>query len=400
MTERSSKPHPTDSCPEGHEPLREPTAAAKASAASFAAMPLLWPLYFANSMSDSTASILRWYSGILAGAKDAAEPPAEVHWETPNRVVLELPTMRLRDFSTAENGQSTLICPPYALHGSTISDFASRHSIVEALRQAGLCRVHLTDWLSAEPQMRFFSIDTYLADLNVAVDALRQPVDLIGLCQGGWMAVLFAARFPEKVRRLVVAGAPIDVRAARSDLMRTVDGLPFSAFENLVRLGEGRVLGRYALKLWGSASVVNEPERVLQLSSGTRDRQFEELRNRLVQWNAWTVDLPGTYYLQVVERIFKRNEIAEGRFVALGRTLDLATLDMPMYLLAAEDDEVVAPDQLFALARYATTPKGQIETETAACGHLGIFMGAETIAGPWSRIARWLSRDLDLALAS
>jgi pimeloyl-ACP methyl ester carboxylesterase len=33
----------------------------------------------------------------------------------------------------------------------------------------------------------------------VLIDELGGKVDLIGLCQGGWMALIYAARFPEKV---------------------------------------------------------------------------------------------------------------------------------------------------------------------------------------------------------
>ena len=51
------------------------------------------------------------------------------------------------------------------------------------------------------------------------------------------MALVYAARFPEKVRRLVLAGAPVDVRAARSQLMRAVDELP---------LGHSRFLCNWA----------------------------------------------------------------------------------------------------------------------------------------------------------
>ena len=76
---------------------------------------------------------------------------------------------------------------------------------------SGRSRVFVTDWRSATPEMRYFTIDSYLADLNVAVDQLGPPVDLIGLCQGGWLALVYAARFPTKVRRLVLVGAPIDI---------------------------------------------------------------------------------------------------------------------------------------------------------------------------------------------
>ena len=57
-------------------------------------------------------------------------------------------------------------------------------------------------------------------------------------------------------------------------------------------------------------------------------------------WYAWTVDLPGTYYLQVVEQLFKENRLAAGDFVALGRRIDLSKLHCPMFLLAAPDDDV------------------------------------------------------------
>jgi poly(3-hydroxyalkanoate) synthetase len=308
--------------------------------------------------------------------------------------------MRLRDFSTGSGGTPALICAPYALHGATIADFANGHSVVEALQQSGLARLAVTEWLSAAPHMRYFSIDTYLADLNVAVDDIGPPVDLIGLCQGGWMALVYAARFPEKVRRLVLVGAPVDVCAAKSQLMQNVDELPLSAFENLVRLGEGRVLGRYALKLWGSASAVSDAAGVLQIASGRYDARIDALKQRLDEWHAWTVDLPGAYYMQIVQQVFKDNQIAEGRFVALGRVIDLQTVRTPLYLLAGEDDEVVDPEQLFAAARLIATPAGCIEKETAPCGHLGLFMGADTIAGAWPRIARWLTRDLGMALAS
>ena len=61
-----------------------------------------------------------------------------------------------------------------------------------------------TDWHSATADMRFLGIDDYLSALNVAVDQIGGKVDLVGLCQGGWMSLVYAARFPAKVRKLVL----------------------------------------------------------------------------------------------------------------------------------------------------------------------------------------------------
>ena len=115
-------------------------------------------------------------------------------------MVLELATVRLRGFSTASDGPATLVCAPFALHGAAITDLAPPHSLVAALQPAEIERVFVTDWRSASTDMRLLSIDNYVANLNVLVDELGGAVDLVGLCQGGWMALAYAARFPIKVR--------------------------------------------------------------------------------------------------------------------------------------------------------------------------------------------------------
>jgi poly(3-hydroxyalkanoate) synthetase len=357
----------------------------------FSSMPYFWPLLAGAAASSAAASCLSEFAFMLAGSGAKRQAICEPRWATPNRVALELQSLQLRDFSRQIRGAPTLVCAPFALHGATIVDFAPGHSLVEALSGSGLDRIYVTDWRSATPEMRFLSIDNYLADLNVAVDQLGPPVDLIGPCQGGWLAVVYAARFPGKVRRLVLAGAPIDIDAGESALSRLAKNTPVRVFEELVRLGEGRILGHHVLELWAPALAADEADRVLQIPSDVAPAQVSELEERFRTWYAWTVDLPGTYYLQVVRWLFRDNQIVDGRFVALGRAIDLAEVRMPVFLLAARDDELVSPIQLMATMRVIGTPKAAVETIIQPCGHLSLFLGAETLGGTWPRIARWLS---------
>ena len=74
------------------------------------------------------------------------------------------------------------------------------------------------------------------------------------------------------------------------------------------------------------------------------------------EWYARPIDLPGTYYLQVVQWLYKNNQLATGRFAAFGRPIDLSIVRGPIFLLAARDDEIVAPEQL--LAAGASNPHG------------------------------------------
>ncbi len=351
---------------------------------------LLWPFAAAASAGHAATAMLQAATAAWTGGTRGRASPAP-EWTTPNTVRLELSTMRLRDFSSDRAAPATLVCAPFALHRSTIADFAHGHSLVETLRGDGVPHLFVTDWRSATPAMRGFSIDTYLADLNVAVDEFEAPVNLVGLCQGGWLALVFAARFPGKVRRLVLAGAPVDVAAAPSGLARLAAEMPDAAFESLVGAGGGRAVGQRLLEAWGPLPTDAEIDAMLQIPSGTDPRRRCGLRRQFRRWYLATVDLPGTYYLQVVRRLFKENQIAGNRFVALGRRVDLGRVAVPTCLLAGRDDELVAPAQLLAAARLIGTPPEEIVTLVEPCRHLGLFMGGRTLAAAWRKIGRWLA---------
>ena len=95
--------------------------------------------------------------------------------------------------------------------------------------------------------------------------------------------------------------------------------------------------------------------------AGCRDKGREPVHTRkdtvfvFKNWNSWIIDIPGTYDLEVIEKLYKRNELAAGSFVALGQKIDLARLRLPTYLLAGSADEVVAPEQLLAVERLVGT---------------------------------------------
>jgi poly(3-hydroxyalkanoate) synthetase len=355
----------------------------------------LWPALVASTASEIAAQFAKQFTGLAVG--DSEAPAAEPAWATPHRLALELKTVRLRDFSTDGKRRSSgrspaLLCAPFALHGAAVSDLAVGHSLVSALREAGLAHLYVTDWRSASADMRSLRIDDYLADLNVLVDEIGPPVDLIGLCQGGFMALIYAARFPTKVRKLVLAAAPIDIAAAASALSALAEASPLAVFHELVRLGDGLVPGRQVLKFWSPESLAAEDIRaLLETDAALGSPAFSRLEAVFRSWYASTLDLPGAFFLEAVERLYKRNELAGGNFVALGKTIALATLTLPLFLLAARDDELVAPQQLFAVERLVGTAPRDLRKATAPCRHLGLFMGKNVLHNVWPGVVRWLA---------
>jgi poly(3-hydroxyalkanoate) synthetase len=349
---------------------------------------LLWPFAAARLAMDACF----WW--VERGPPEPVD--SSLPWTTPSTVALELETMRLRDCSRARSGRPALVCAPYALHRALIADFAPGHSVVQSLQNGGVDRVYLTDWRSATPDMRYLSIDNYLSDLNVAIDEIGAPVDLVGLCQGGWLSLLYAARFPAKVRRLVLVGAPVDL-SIESSLARLARNAPEMVYDQLVARGGGNVSGEEMRRVWSRTPGREDIAAALQRELA--DEEGAALLARFEQWNVETLDLPGAYYLEIVNRIFRENRIAGGNFVALGRRIDLKDVKAPIFLLAGLDDDVVPATQALATAALVGTPPAFVAASSEPSNHLGLFMGARTHAHAWPRIADWLRDDLSGVIA-
>lgn len=216
-------------------------------------VPWFWPFAAAVEMAERGARQFQDNLKFIVEAETIAAPPAS-DWATPNRVLIDLDTMRLRDFSasdtTAWPGRATvLVAGPYAGHSSTIADHARGQSLVEALLTNGLPRVLVTDWKASTLAMKDFDIDKYLAELNVVVDELGSAVHLVGLCQEGWISTMYAACFPSKVRSLVLAGSPIDTDAGDGPIKTMAHRLPLSFYQQMVDAGGGRLLGTPAAEV-------------------------------------------------------------------------------------------------------------------------------------------------------
>ncbi len=329
----------------------------------------------------------------VAEAEGISAPPQPA-WATQNRILLNLDTMLLRDFSPEGRKYAqipVLIDAPHAGHSSTIADYAKGQSLVETLQAAGLKHVLVTGWKSATDSMKDFDIDKYLSEINVAVDHLGGVVDFIGLCQGGWMSAMYAARFPGKVRSLVLAGAPIDTDAGNGPIKKLARTLPLSFYEEMVAAGGGCMRGQMMLAGWKN---MNPEEqylgKFLELHQHIEDKNYIRRTEAFERWYENPLDLPGVYYLQAIQQLFKENRLAKGQFVGLGQRLSLKEIVCPVYLLAGSEDDITTKEQVFDAEKYLRTPKAKIIKKLASGGHIGLFMGSKTLTECWPDIARWI----------
>ncbi len=355
-------------------------------------VPWFWPFAAAIELEEEGLKVYQDNLRFLVEAEEITFPPPP-EWATPNRILMDLDTMRLRDFSLGERESAdvpVLIDPPYAGHSSTIADYAKGQSLVETLQTGGLKHVLVMDWKSATPAMKDFDIDTYLADIDKAVAKLGNRVHLIGLCQGGWMSAMYAARYPKKVRSLVLAGAPIDADAGDGFIKKIAHDQPMSFFEGLVADGGGLLLGQFMVAGWKSMHPEKQFEKYLDLYQHIEEKNYIERTEIFERWYENPVDLPGAFYLQAVQQLFKENRLARGKFVGLGKRLSLEVITCPVYLLAGDADDITPKEQVFDAEKYLGTHKKQIVKKLVPGGHIGLFMGTKTLTESWPAVAEWI----------
>ncbi|HEY6795739.1 MAG TPA: alpha/beta fold hydrolase [Kineosporiaceae bacterium] len=353
-----------------------------------------------TSSADYLASLVERRAGAVDVARDLTtwirlvterHPPT---WAHPNLVVrtypAHAPIARLRHVdpdNAPHDTVPTLVLPPQAGHDSCIVDYAPGQSQVLTAIEAGCAPVYSMDWIGATRETRDATVEDYVDAVHDAVQHIGGHVNLVGDCQGGWLATIYAALHPESVHTLSIAGAPIDFHAGEpliQDWLRVLAPLgSLNVYRALIAVNGGVLPGDLMLTGFKIMQPEAEIDRQLALLAHVHDERHVERYRRFENWFQWTQPIAGAFYLWIVEHLFLRNELLHDRLYVGGRHVDLHEIHCPLYLLAGTHDHITPPAQVFALADFAATPEEEVRRLITDGGHLGIFMGHQSLRTCW-----------------
>ena len=333
------------------------------------------------------------------------KPP---QWHSRNEVVLASPSALLRDFSVGDDDVvPTLVFPPLAGHASCIIDKKGQ-SQVQLCINTGLTKLYSFDWLSCTKAAKDTTEADRLDFITRAVDLIAGPegtVNIVGDCQGGWEAALWAAMHPGRVNTLIVAGAPIDTSAgnglAKKLMPIVIPRGNMALYKAMVKAyggiwpGINSVLGFIAMH---PATHVAEH---LKVYAHVHDREYLDHFSDFYDWYLYPVNLPGKLYLWAVEHLFVKNEMFKGELEVAGTTVSLRSITCPVFLLGGEQDDITPWQQVHNM-RYAVG-SSLVRWYLAPGGHIGLFIGRQSQAEYWTPIlaqVRELSRPGGTANAS
>jgi poly(3-hydroxyalkanoate) synthetase len=292
-------------------------------------------------------------------------------WKTPYTVSIETEAYRLLCFRHTKK-EPIIIIPPQAGHHSYIADYADGQSLVQCAISNTDKPVYAIEWKSATAARKNEGVDDLLAQLNECIDHTG-PAHIVGLCQGGWLATIYAALNPDNAISLTIAGAPIDTHAGNTVLSDAIHKVPMIAYQTVVDLSGGLMLGDIMLSSWKSFNPkIHYIDRYMSPNDNT---------NEFYQWYDLTQNLSGKWYLWCIKNLFKKNLLYKNKMVISDRKVDLRSIKCPVNVICGESDDITPPKQTIALIDYCKHGKSYIIPKT---GHIGVFMGRTGINGIWA----------------
>ena len=274
---------------------------------------------------------------------------------------------------------------PSLINPSWILDLSARRSLLRWLGGQGV-RPYLVDWGEPETEERGFCLDDYITHrLLPLIEALGEPVTLVGYCLGGTLGVAAACLSP-RVARLAVLAAPWDFNAYGDDQRQNLAAFADQWDPLAQNLG---VFPAEALQIAFWALDPDLLEHKFARFAGF-DPASEEAEDfiALEDWanSGPPLSLPAAR--QCFDAFFGRNEPGAGAWTVNGAAVDPARLRIPALVVSAGADRIVPQESSSALA-------GAIPGAAALCvnaGHVGMVASRRAPSLLWEPLARWLAR--------
>ncbi len=271
-----------------------------------------------------------------------------------------------------------------------VLDLARGSSFVESLQGLGHS-VYLLDWGRPDASDAGLSLADYVCGyLRSAVRVVQRhgaarSVDLLGICQGGTLALCLASLAPDALHRLVTLVTPVDFHTPGDVLAHLAGALDLPGLLAPDGNLPGAMLGGvFALlrPLRGDGAV-----RAPWLQRADDAAKRERLR-RLRAWQGDYPDQAGRAWLEFVTGCYRDNGLVRGALVLDGHTVDLSCLSLPILNVYARADHVVPPAASQALRRAVG---GRNYRELAVDGgHVGVFAGTHGLATVPPAVSRFL----------
>jgi len=315
------------------------------------------PELLKRTVAESGHNLIRglknWLEDAQRAVNGGGRAPGTEHFQvgrdvaiTPGKVIFRNRLIEVLQYSPRTEtvyAEPVLITPAWIMK-YYILDLSPRNSLVRYLVEKGHT-VFMISWKNPDAADRELSLGDYvkLGFLDALAEVRRivpqRQVHAVGYCIGGTLlsiaAPILAAGADSSLASLTLLAAQVDfsepgelsVFITPSQIAMLEAMMSKSGVLESERMGAAFAMLRSRDLMWTPA--------VNQYMRGERPKL-----NDLMAWNADGTRMPWRMHSEYLARLYLRNELATGTFTVNGTRVDLARIQLPMFVVGTETDHV------------------------------------------------------------
>lgn len=340
-----------------------------------------------KEMADLSQKMMKSYETLqqIKEVDIASTPKTEVYKE-------DKLTLYRYDRDSAATFKTPVLIVYALVNTYKMLDIQPDRSYIKNLLNAGL-DVYLIDWGNPSKSDRYLEIDDYVNSyINNCVDTIRKQnridkVNILSICQGGTLSVIYASLYPNKVKNLVTQVTPID--------FSTNDGLLFRwsknmDFDKLVEGFNGLIPGDFLNQGFDMLKPMMKVQKQQTLVNNLDDKEKLLTFLRMERWISESPDQAGECFRQFMKELYQQNKLIKGELEVGGKKVNLKNLTCPLLNIYATEDHLVPPAATIPLNDYVGTKDKELYSFKG--GHIGVFVGSKSQKELTPAITEWLRK--------
>jgi polyhydroxyalkanoate synthase len=298
---------------------------------------------------------------------------------TPKELVYRVDKVALYRYTRETPAKfATPIVISYALvNRHDMLDIQPDRSFVRNLLSQGF-DVYIIDWGYPTKADKYVTLDDYVNwFLNDIVDFVRknngvEKVNLMGICQGGTISIIYSALHNDKIKNLVTLVTPVD--------FSTNDGLLFRWSKNINfdRLVDtyGAIPGEFLNNGFSMLKPMMKVNKYMGVLDIMQDKEKVLNFLRMEKWINDSPDQAGECFRQFMKDLYQGNKLIKGELVVGFHKVSLKVVNMPVMNIYAAEDHLVPPAATIPLNDHVGTKDNELYKFPG--GHIGVFVGARS----------------------
>ncbi|MCU0598300.1 MAG: class III poly(R)-hydroxyalkanoic acid synthase subunit PhaC [Desulfobacterales bacterium] len=316
--------------------------------------------------------------------------------QTPFEFVFQDDRVKLKYYQPENRSDDSVKTPLLVIYAlinrETMLDLQPGRSVVRSFLDSGI-DLYMIDWGYPTEKDKYLTLDDHINGyIDNMVDFIRAKhkipsINIMGICMGGTMSIIYAALHPNKVKNLITTVTPSN--------FDTDQGLLYTWMKGIDPGNVIKAYGNMPGDLMNFGFLLLNPARLMidkyvGFMENADNKDFVENFIRMEKWIFDSPDVPGETFKQFITDFYQKNLLIQNQLHIGGKFVDLKKITMPLLNIYGKYDHLVPPESCELL----TGRVGSKDTEDVCLetGHIGIYVSSKTQKEFVPKIVSWLKQ--------